>query len=122
MKKDSLGRFIVNARTKKSISSRQLAISSEVSAAYMNGIEKGKRVPTFDVLKKIGSALELNDENMYKLLDLAAKSSNNRVPYDIIEYIMQNDSLRRCIREKIKNNDYSGWERALENCGREDIT
>jgi transcriptional regulator with XRE-family HTH domain len=122
MKKDSLGRFIVNARTKKSISSRQLAISSEVSAAYMNDIEKGKRVPTFDVLKKIGSALELNDENMYKLLDLAAKSSNNRVPYDIIEYIMQNDSLRRCIREKIKNNDYSGWERALENCGREDIT
>lgn len=114
MKKDSLGRFIVNARAKKNISSRQLAISSEVSAAYMNDIEKGKRVPTFDVLKKIGSALELNDENMYRLLDLAAKSSNNRVPYDIIEYIMQNDSLRRCIREKIKNNDYSGWEKALE--------
>lgn len=121
MKKDSLGRFIVNARAKKNISSRQLAISSEVSAAYMNDIEKGKRVPTFDVLKKIGSALELNDENMYRLLDLAAKSSNNRVPYDIIEYIMQNDSLRRCIRKKIKNNDYSGWERALENCGKEDI-
>lgn len=120
MKKDSLGRFIVNARAKKNISSRQLAISSEVSAAYMNDIEKGKRVPTFDVLKKIGSSLELNDENMYRLLDLAAKSSNNRVPYDIIEYIMQNDSLRRCIREKIKNNDYSGWERALENCGKED--
>lgn len=121
MKKDSLGRFIVNARAKKNISSRQLAISSEVSAAYMNDIEKGKRVPTFDVLKKIGSSLELNDENMYRLLDLAAKSSNNRVPYDIIEYIMQNDSLRRCIREKIKNNDYSGWERSLENCGKEDI-
>ena len=42
MKKDSLGRFIVNARAKKNISSRQVAISSEVSAAYMNDIEKGK--------------------------------------------------------------------------------
>ena len=100
MKKDSLGEFIIKKRNKKSISSRQLAISSEVSAAYMNDIEKGKRIPTFDVLKKIGLTLELDDEDMYKLLDLAAKNSNNRVPYDIIEYIMQNDSLRSCIRKK----------------------
>lgn len=120
MKKDSLGEFIIKKRNKKNISSRQLAISSEVSAAYMNDIEKGKRIPTFDVLKKIGLTLELNDEDMYKLLDLAAKNSNNRVPYDIIEYIMQNDSLRSCIRKKIKNNDLSGWERALGNHGEEE--
>lgn len=121
MKKDSLGEFIIKKRNKKNISSRQLAISSEVSAAYMNDIEKGKRIPTFDVLKKIGLTLELDDEDMYKLLDLAAKNSNNRVPYDIIEYIMQNDSLRSCIRKKIKNNDFSGWERALENHGEEEL-
>ncbi|MBE6150165.1 MAG: helix-turn-helix transcriptional regulator [Firmicutes bacterium] len=114
MKKDSLGEFIIKKRNKKNISSRQLAISSEVSAAYMNDIEKGKRIPTFDVLKKIGLTLELDDEDMYKLLDLAAKNSNNRVPYDIVEYIMKNDSLRKCIRKKIKDNDYSGWEKVLE--------
>lgn len=121
MKKDSLGQFIIKKRKKKNISSRQLAISSEVSAAYMNDIEKGNRIPTFNVLKKIGSTLELTDEDMYILLDLAAKNSNNRVPYDIIDYIMQNDSLRSCIRKKIKNNDYSGWERALEDHVEEEL-
>ena len=121
MKKDSLGQFIIKKRKKKNISSRQLAISSEVSAAYMNDIEKGNRIPTFNVLKKIGSTLDLTDEDMYILLDLAAKNSNNRVPYDIIDYIMQNDSLRSCIRKKIKNNDYSGWERALEDHVEEEL-
>ncbi len=37
---------------------------------------------------------------MYVLLDLAAKNSNNKVPYDIVDYIMKNDSLRKCIRKK----------------------
>lgn len=120
MKKDSLGEFIIKKRKKKNISSRQLAISSKVSAAYMNDIEKGKRIPTFEVLKKIGLSLELDDENMYKLLDLAAQNSNNRVPYDIVDYIMKNDSLRKCIRKKIKNNDYSGWEKVLESSEEEE--
>ena len=120
MKKDSLGEFIIKKRKKKNISSRQLAISSKVSAAYMNDIEKGKRIPTFEVLKKIGLSLELDDENMYKLLDLATQNSNNRVPYDIVDYIMKNDSLRKCIRKKIKNNDYSGWEKVLESSEEEE--
>lgn len=122
MKKDSLGEFIIKRRKKKNISSRQLAISSKVSAAYMNDIEKGKRIPTFEVLKKIGLSLELDDENMYKLLDLAAQNSNNRVPYDIVDYIMKNDSLRKCIRKKIKNNDYSGWEKVLESSEEEELS
>ena len=110
----TLGKFIINKRKLKKISSRQLAIKCNISAAYMNDIEKDKRVPTFEVLKKMGLALDLDDENTYLLLDLAAKNSNNKVPYDIIDYIMKNDSLRKCIREKIKSNDYSGWERALD--------
>jgi len=111
----SLGQFILSRRKTKKISSRQLAIKCDVSAAYMNDIEKDKRVPTFDVLKRIGLTLDLNDENMYELLDLAAKNSNNKVPYDIIDYIMKNDSLRKCIRKKIKDNDYSGWEKIFDN-------
>lgn len=122
MRKDSLGEFIIKRRKKKNISSRQLAISCKVSAAYMNDIEKGKRIPTFEVLKKIGLSLELDDENMYKLLDLAAQNSNNRVPYDIVDYIMKNDSLRKCIRKKIKNNDYSGWEKVLESSEEEELS
>ena len=110
----TLGKFILSKRKLKKIPSRQLAIKCDISAAYMNDIEKDKRVPTFEVLKKIGLALDLDDENTYLLLDLAAKNSNNKVPYDIIDYIMKNDSLRKCIRKKIKNNDYSGWERVLD--------
>ena len=119
MKKDSLGIFISSKRKQKKISSRQLAIKIDVSAPYMCDIEKDKRIPTFEVLKKISDILQLNDDDKYEMLDLAAKNSNNRVPYDIIEYIMQNDSLRKCIREKIKNNDYSGWEKALEESSKE---
>ena len=27
---------------------------------------------------------------------------------------MKNDSLRKCIRKKIKDNDYSGWEKIFD--------
>lgn len=121
MKKNSLGKYILDMRNAKHMSSRQLAIRCNVSTTYMNDIEKDKRVPTFEVLKKIGSNLNLDDENMYLMLDLAAKNSNNRVPYDIIDYIMKNDSLRKCIREKIKNNDYSGWEKVLDSSKMEEL-
>lgn len=121
MKRNTLGAFIISKRKEKKFSARQLAIKCNISAPYMCDIENGKRTPTFEVLQRISSVLEMTDENTYKLLDLAAKNSKNRVPYDIVEYIMKNASLRKCIREKMKNNDYSGWEKALEDNEQEEV-
>lgn len=114
MANKSLGKYISNKRSKFNVSSRQLAIKCNISPTYMNDIEKDKRVPTADILKKIGEQLGFDEYDMYKTFDLAAFNSNNKVPYDLVEYIMKNEDLRSCIRKKIKANDFSGWEKVLD--------
>ncbi len=114
MKKLNLGDFITNKRIEKNMSSRSLAISCNISPAYMNDIEKNKRVPTFKILKSIGKNLKLNESEVYKLMDLAVENRVNLVPYDMVEYIKTNENLKRCIREKIKRNELTGWEKALD--------
>lgn len=110
----TLGRFIINKRLKLNISSRQLALLCNITPAYLNDIEKNKRVPSFEVLSNISNNLKLNENDIYKLFDLAAYSSNGKVPYDIADYIMKNDNLRKCIRKAIKSDDNSVWDKLLK--------
>lgn len=109
----SLGKYIINKRKKANVSSRQLAILSNITPAYLNDIEKDKRIPSFVVLNNLANNLKLKEKEKYKLFDLAAYGSNGKVSYDIAEYIMKNDSLRECIRKAIKNEDDSIWDRML---------
>lgn len=109
----NLGKFIVAKRNKIKLSSRQLALLCNITPAYLNDIEKNKRIPSFEVLSNLAQKLKLKEEDIYKLFDLAAYGSNGKVPYDIADYIMKNDSLRQCIRRVIKNEDDSVWDKLL---------
>ena len=52
----TLGKFILSKRKLKKIPSRQLAIKCDISAAYMNDIEKDKRVPKCNATSKPSKA------------------------------------------------------------------
>lgn len=101
------------------MSSRQLALKCNISPAYMSDIERGRRIPKLNVLTSISKNLNLTQEETYYLFDLAAVGSSNRVSYDIVEYIMKNDSLRNCIREAINMGRDDVWDKTLELINRE---
>lgn len=103
---NKLGKYIVFLRDSKTNikSSRQLAIKLEITAQYMHDIESGSRIPSTQILKKIEKIFDLNDEEKYKLYDLASISyKENKVPADIADFIIENDDVKNIIREMMNN-------------------
>ncbi len=119
MAKITLGNFIVKKRKNMKLSSRQLALACEVTPAYMNDIEKSKRIPSSEVLTRIAMKLKLDEKEVYQLFDLAVDDNKGKVSYDIAEYIMNNDELRQCIRYVIKIKDNSIWKKMLNEINQE---
>lgn len=120
MSRKNLGIFIIKKRKLISRSSRQLALACEITPPYLNDIEKGKRMPSFEVLNKLAKELKLDEQDIYRLFDLAVDESKGKVSYDIAEYIMDNDDLRQCIRHVIKMNDNTIWKDLLTKINLED--
>ena len=114
MIKTTLGDYIITKRKQLKISSRKLALLCDITPAYLNDIKNNKRIPSFEVLNRIASHLNLHEEEIYQIFDLAATGRKGKVSYDISEYIMSNAKLRQCIRRAIKNNDDSIWDKVLK--------
>ena len=56
---NSFGTYIRKLRTEKKIGQRELARKIEVSASYLNDIEKGKRgAPRAELVSKLANSLE----------------------------------------------------------------
>jgi len=62
-----LGEVIHRAREAKNLSLRQVAIKASFDYTYLSQVEKGKRRPSPDWLKKVAKALDLNYENLLEL-------------------------------------------------------
>jgi len=80
------------------------------TAMLINLIENGRNdPPQGELLNNIINAMELNDEEITKLLDLAALS-RGAVPADILPYFSSHENLRKTIRsamkQKISNEDW----------------
>lgn len=56
---NNLGNVIKNIRTKKKMSQRYLAEKAGISYSYLCNVENGKHKPSFEILDKIGKALEI---------------------------------------------------------------
>ncbi len=57
-------------RTVASFSMLELAEKAGVSNSYINEIEKGRKIPPYDTLQKIMTALMLNDSQKQELIEL----------------------------------------------------
>lgn len=92
------GGFVKDKRQSLNITLRAFAERLEIAPSYMSDIEKGKRnAPTQEVLEKMASVLELNNNDRNKLFDLAAESKNE-VAQDLTQYLSENKSVRVALR------------------------
>ena len=96
----SFGRFVRIKRKKNKLKLTELADSIRISSSYLSSIENGVRYPpSFELQQKIADALNLNNEDRYKLYDLAAESKKTRsLADDLNEYILQIPNLRVLLR------------------------
>lgn len=60
-----LGKRIVYLRTKKKMSSLDLAIIADINRNYLNDVENGRRNPTLKILRKIAIALEIDLSELF---------------------------------------------------------
>lgn len=58
--RERIGKRIIDLRTEKKITQKQLAEKAGVTPNNLNRIEQGKYSPQFDTLEKIAEALECN--------------------------------------------------------------
>lgn len=77
----------------------------DLTPAYLCDIKNDSRIPSREIQDRIVRVFNLSYHEKCKLYDLAVTRSNSgRVSVDIAEFIMENSSLRDCIREAQKNN------------------
>ena len=95
----TFGSFVRHRRMALGISLRGLAARLELSPVYMSNIETDRRpAPTQEHLDKLTVELKLDKEDAVRLLDLAARSQNQRVSADLPDYIMERDIVRAALR------------------------
>ena len=95
----TFGGFVRQRRMALGLSLRGLAARLELSPVYMSNIETDRRpAPTQEHLDKLTVELKLDKEDAVRLLDLAARSQNQRVSADLPDYIMERDIVRAALR------------------------
>lgn len=68
----------------------------------MCDIEKGRRRISDELLQRLSDLLLLSEEERYEMYDLDAKSKNS-VSFDLSDYIMKKDVVRKALRAAQKN-------------------
>ena len=95
----TFGTFIRQQRQSKGYSLRQLAAEAGLSPVYMSNIENDRRpAPVQDLMDKLAEVLDLCKSEYELMLDLAAKSHDQRVSSDLPDYIMDRDIVRAALR------------------------
>ncbi|MCI5929211.1 MAG: helix-turn-helix transcriptional regulator [Pseudoflavonifractor capillosus] len=70
-----------------------------LSPVYMSNIETDRRpAPSQEYLDKLAVELALGKDEVEQMLDLAARSRDQRVPADLPDYIMERDIVRAALR------------------------
>ena len=104
MPDNQFGEYLRQLRTSQVPKMTQGNLGKKVgrTAMLINLIENGKNdPPQGELLNNIIHAMELRDEEVTKLLDLAALSRGT-VPADILPYFRSHENLRKTIRSAIK--------------------
>jgi len=100
----NFGRFIESRRKKLGFTLRGLAAELDIAPAYLSDIEKGRRNPSDEKLRSIIKALRFNEDEIFYVLDLAAKAKENTVSADLPDYIMDTDLARVALRRAKEGN------------------
>ena len=112
----TFGDFIRQKRMEKAINLRKLAELMDIAPGYLSDIEKGKRnSPVPEKMDKLAAILELTEDEIVTMHDLAAQARTNTVAPDISEYVMKNDTVRVALRRaRDLNLGEKEWMRIIE--------
>ena len=95
----TFGSFVRKKRMVSGISLRSMAAKLNLSPVYMSNIENDRRAaPTQEHLERMSILLQLDKADRERMLDLAAKSRQDRVSADLPDYIMDREIVRTALR------------------------
>lgn len=98
------GEFIAVKRQQANLSMRELCRRTALSPSFFCKMESGKRpAPSGETQLIIARALNMDEEECIRLLDLAAETKRDgTLPYDISNYINGDDNIKLFLRKAIK--------------------
>jgi len=95
----TFGSLVREKRQSIGLSLRTLAAKLDLSPVYMSNIENDRRAaPSQEYLERMALLLQLDKPEREWMLDLAAKSKQNRVSADLPDYIMDREIVRAALR------------------------
>ena len=95
----TFGSFLREKRMACGLTLRGMAAKLDLSPVYMSNIENDRRAaPSQEYLERMALLLQLDKPEREWLLDLAAKSKQNRVSADLPDYIMDREIVRAALR------------------------
>lgn len=95
----TFGSFVREKRQSIGLSLRTLAAKLDLSPVYLSNIENDRRAaPSQEYLERMAMLLQLDKPEREWMLDLAAKSKQNRVSADLPDYIMDREIVRAALR------------------------
>lgn len=113
---NSFGQFISEKRKAANITLRRFAAIIGIAPAYLSDIEKGNRYPPDrEKLDDIAKALNLPQQEIDRMYDLAAAGRENGISPDLPEYVMKTDKCRvalRLAREKGATDE--DWQKVID--------
>lgn len=119
---NTFGIFLKEKRQQNGLSLRALGKQIGISHIYLYNIECGKKAPPNDaVLKRLVTALGLDEKDKLLFFDIATKcksdidGSNYYIPVDILQYLNENEDVINIIREvNQKEQHNSFWNDVLK--------
>ena len=95
----TFGSFVRERRIACGMSLRGLAAELSLSPVYVSNIENDRRAaPVQEYLERLALLLQLGKADREQMLDLAAKSRQDRVSADLPDYIMDREIVRTALR------------------------
>ena len=95
----TFGSFLREKRMARGLTRRGMAAKPDLAPVYMSNIENDRRAaPSQEYLERMALLLQLDKPEREWMLDLAAKSTQNRVSADLPDYIMDREIVRAALR------------------------
>ena len=97
----AMGRRMKLKRREKKMSQEEMAKAVQISMSFYGNIERGKRIPSIDTMVAIANVLDVGTD--YLLAESVTAAYAQRSPEEL-------RLLRRYLREKVAELDYSGMQ------------
>ena len=95
--------YLKALRESHEYSLRKVATGLNVSAPFIQDIERGNRIPSRKIANLLVEFYNLDEENQRKLYD-AISEANGMLPYDVDEFLRSNPLALQTVIELMNNN------------------